>query len=541
MTDANMSIPKITDEDIEWVRNVMNLDYFDEARRQFVMAPFTVDLAACPGSGKTTLIVAKLAILAQKWPHRTRGICVLSHTNVAREQIQRRLGRTVVGEKLLSYPHFVDTIHGFVNRFLALPWLYSNGYPAPTIDDDLTTRFRRRVLGEPGYRAVQSFLERKYLSWEMLRVKDRHLDFEINGKVFPANPSTKSYQRAKEAIEGAAREGYFCYDEIFVWGNALLEDQPHIPIWLAHRFPLVIIDEMQDTSETQADLLRAAFPRKGELPVVVRVGDPNQEIFDLLGARTNIADPFPDSEHCMEVPTSLRFGSEIASLASPFAVREVGENGLCGIGPRESGSDSYDKKHAIFLFPDDNVDGVLEAYARHSLDVLGDRAISDGPIAAIGHIHRRDGNVSPGHAHFPKSVSDYWEGYNPEMGKKDAHPRTFAQYIWLAQGLVSDTGMVGLGVEKIAAGTLRLARQMGDVGELKRRARKHVAILGILEQEPAALASYRGLFERFLVSRETLSKENWPGIARDMVYVSAVLCSGSVDEGGARAFLEWPP
>src|SRR4051794_24320161 len=101
MLDASSLAPEITDEDIDWVRNQMGLEVLDAPRRAFLTARTTLDVSACPGSGKTTLIVAKLAILARKWPHRTKGICVLSHTNVAREEIQRRLGSTVVGQRLL--------------------------------------------------------------------------------------------------------------------------------------------------------------------------------------------------------------------------------------------------------------------------------------------------------------------------------------------------------------------------------------------------------------------------------------------------------
>src|SRR5471032_2575911 len=113
----------ITDEDIEWVCKLMTLQPLDAARRDFLKSLTTLDVSACPGSGKTTLVVAKLAILARKWKSSTRGICVLSHTNVAREEIEHRLGSTDVGQRLLGYPHFIDTIHGFVNRFLAVPWL----------------------------------------------------------------------------------------------------------------------------------------------------------------------------------------------------------------------------------------------------------------------------------------------------------------------------------------------------------------------------------------------------------------------------------
>jgi DNA helicase-2/ATP-dependent DNA helicase PcrA len=91
MADPKSVIPQVADEDVEWICRVMGLREFDESRREFLRARTTLDVSACPGSGKTTLIVAKLAIMARKWPHRTKGICVLSHTNAAREEIQRRL------------------------------------------------------------------------------------------------------------------------------------------------------------------------------------------------------------------------------------------------------------------------------------------------------------------------------------------------------------------------------------------------------------------------------------------------------------------
>ena len=261
MPDAESLIPKITDEDIDWVCSLMGLDPFDDPRRAYLKRRTTVDVSACPGSGKTTLIVAKLAILARNWPHRTRGICVLSHTNVAREQIEHRLGRTVVGQRLLAYPHFIGTIHGFANRFLALPWLHSHDFPAPTIDNDITTAYRCRVLGQDYY-TVRILLSKKHSNLDKLRICDRDLGFDMDGTEFPAGPSTRSFQHVKRAIETAAQAGYFCHDEMFVWADALLEDHKNVPAWLAHRFPLVILDEMQDTLERQASLPEYSFSAK---------------------------------------------------------------------------------------------------------------------------------------------------------------------------------------------------------------------------------------------------------------------------------------
>lgn len=135
-------VPEITDEDIDWVVELMGLKELNVPRLNFLRSRATLDVSACPGSGKTTLVVDKLAILARKWTSRTRGICVLSHTNVARHEIEHSLGDTEVGRRLLSYPHYIDTIHGFVSRFLATPWLLSAGHRFTAIDDELTHRMR---------------------------------------------------------------------------------------------------------------------------------------------------------------------------------------------------------------------------------------------------------------------------------------------------------------------------------------------------------------------------------------------------------------
>ncbi|WP_369127725.1 UvrD-helicase domain-containing protein [Brevibacillus laterosporus] len=51
------------------------------------------DIQACPGSGKTTTLLAKLTILSRKLPLKSnKGICVLTHTNVAVDEIRKRLG-----------------------------------------------------------------------------------------------------------------------------------------------------------------------------------------------------------------------------------------------------------------------------------------------------------------------------------------------------------------------------------------------------------------------------------------------------------------
>ncbi len=114
-----MKVPKLTDDDLAYLVSLApDLDPLDAERRAFLLENNTRDVNAAPGSGKTTALAAKLLLLARNWPHERRGICVLSHTNVAREEIQKRLVATPQGSRLLSYPHFIGTIHSFVNQFL---------------------------------------------------------------------------------------------------------------------------------------------------------------------------------------------------------------------------------------------------------------------------------------------------------------------------------------------------------------------------------------------------------------------------------------
>ena len=116
----------ISDDDIDQIEILMGNVSFDAPRRNIIKKLDSFDVQAFPGSGKTTVLIAKLAILAKKWPYEHKGICVLSHTNVAREEIETRLGQTDLGKKLLSYPHFVGTVHSFFDTYISIPWLRSN-------------------------------------------------------------------------------------------------------------------------------------------------------------------------------------------------------------------------------------------------------------------------------------------------------------------------------------------------------------------------------------------------------------------------------
>lgn len=125
--------------------------FFDDPqKRAIIESNESMSVKACPGSGKTTTLLAKLIILANRFPFEDgRGICVLTHTNVAIDEIKARLGAK--SDILFRYPNFFGTIQAFVDRFLAIPELeLRHGALVPRIDDDISEQVLQRNIRKKG-------------------------------------------------------------------------------------------------------------------------------------------------------------------------------------------------------------------------------------------------------------------------------------------------------------------------------------------------------------------------------------------------------
>jgi DNA helicase II / ATP-dependent DNA helicase PcrA len=423
----------IDDADVAWASRILGLRDLDKARYDFLATMDSVDVTACPGSGKTTLVVAKLAILARKWKSRTRGICVLSHTNVARREIEDRLAGTEVGHLLLGYPHYIDTIHGFVNRFLAVPWLLSNGHAVTAIDDEITAAVRSRNLRKDFY-SVRSFLEKKGQSIEKLRLQRADFADPLGDNLFGAGRWTKTYQAAAQALTEAAKQGYFCHDEMLLFGEELLLEHPEAARLLPLRFPVLLIDETQDTSARQERIIASALPLS-RMESVQRVGDPNQAIFE--DDADAAAFPHP-ARRPIVLANSFRFDSSIASRASGLAVNPLKPHGLQGV--RAAASCEPPGRHVIFVFPDNDPARVIPEYAAHVarvMEAMEPERPGNGSVIAIGEVHRIKSDVKAGDPKFPATVSHYWDGYRPENGAKTLRPTELIGHVRAARALTA--------------------------------------------------------------------------------------------------------
>ncbi|UXN33358.1 UvrD-helicase domain-containing protein [Glutamicibacter sp. M10] len=435
--------PTIETDEIDGVVSSMKIKELDTERRRFISDLSSFDVSACPGSGKTTLVVAKVLLLSRKWESKTRGMLLLSHTNVAKDEISNRF--QILGEELPSSgrPHYVGTIHAFVNKFLTIPYLLSIGIEQKAVDDDLAIKVRSQLLGQRIF-GLRNFLARKHTSLEAIKITDSNLDKPFGERLLGiAAVGADSYSSAAGAARGSVELGYLRHDEIFAFANRYLELYPEVAAALRRRFPFIMIDEMQDTTTEQAKLLNRIFPHDHDDISVQRIGDPNQAIF---GADHD--NGYPQINQ-FSIADSFRFDASIANLASPLAVYPVEPSGLRGV---DMGHDSSTKKNVFIVFHPDKIDRVLPSFAQIVADLVPEEVLLSRKISALGARHILPDGEADNAAHFPKIVKHYLPTYLPRSSTATNTHRTFIADVLHARGNVAESGQLSEGLEHVAGG-----------------------------------------------------------------------------------------
>ncbi len=367
----------------EGLEEEKRLTFCDE-RKEFIKG--WNDVQACPGSGKTTLIAAKLLILAKKWTSRYQGICVLTHTNVACDEIRTRLESDPSGYKLLSYPHFIGTIQEFVDRFVAIPHIRSIRFPVSRIDDEVCETLSRKFINQ----GTMNYLERKHASVANLKLNRESGDFIIPG--FQNESTSPTYNNLKSALDRRLCNGFFCFSEMYYFACEALKEQPDLSSSMQIRFPCVLIDEMQDTQKFQDELINKLFCC--ETAQIQRFGDPDQAIYDSMG-NEEPNETFNNNPELETLAHSHRFSEDIAQKASKLSLNQIGE-----IQARGNPDPALD--HTVFIYDDNTQQQVLEAFARLVLE--SDPNNSWKTVKAVGAVGQSENHA----AH----LQAYWGGYD---------------------------------------------------------------------------------------------------------------------------------
>ena len=380
---------EISDQDIESTEKLLLPEgaHFPEDARNVIHCWHSTDVAACPGSGKTTVLLAKLKLLADRMPFvNGAGICVLSHTNIAVDEIKNRLSG--YADKLLRYPNYIGTIQSFVDKFVTMPYLRNfAGRNVQTVDNlTYAQHMLNRMQNNTKYSSLNfvtkksfetggQFSERLFHT-QALYIRDDGALCVGNLKKTLAGADKTSTKQYNALIEDLLKnEGIMRYQDAYSYANEAINDLPQAYTYLfSSRFQYVFIDEYQDCDDVQRRAIDAIF--NSTKCTVIKIGDSDQAIYN------SSEDETPDwvpQDGFLPIMTSCRYSQEIADVI--FKLKKVQQNITTSVG-------KTGVKPILLVFNPEQIDKVMGEF----INVLETHGLYDnkGIYKAIGAVRKKD-------------------------------------------------------------------------------------------------------------------------------------------------------
>ena len=410
---------------------------------EVIASDHTCDVEACPGSGKTTALALKVALEVALWTDQHRGMLVLSHTNVARREIEKR-GAIVRGcARILRPPHFLGTIQSFVDHFLAFPYMRGLGLSARIIDDDVAGASLHRILSNHRYAGAVAWAARGRRELDQLEFGSKDGTITLGGQQLGIGQATRTYRQLLEVKERCTRAGVFRYGDMYAYAERSLTAHPWIIELLRNRFQVILVDEMQDTAQRQAQLLDTVFPR--DRVRVHRFGDSNQSIYGSIEVPDGDGEHFP-SPPILHLRESRRFGAFIAG-----AVSSISANGQAILG----GPEEHAAPHTILLYTAETVGLVLDVFAQIAASMA-----EPGTMVRAHAVGLRKGQPTPANE-LRANLATYLPTY--EASAHEAAPDALIAHICEARKLAPGEfpGAVAIAYRAIADYFIRWNAEIG--------------------------------------------------------------------------------
>jgi len=295
----------------------------NDAQRQAVAARVGRQLVlAGAGSGKTRVLVHRIAWLIQIENASPHSILSVTFTNKAaaemRQRIEQMLGVSPAGM-------WVGTFHGLAHRLLRAHWQEAGlAENFQILDSDDQQRIVKRVIRELGL--DEQRWPPKQAQWFINGQKDEGLrpkNIQPGGDLFLAT-MLKIY----EAYEAAcARAGVIDFSELLLRALDLWRDKPGLLEHYQRRFRHILVDEFQDTNAVQYAWLRL-LAKGGDSMMVV--GDDDQSIYGWRGAKIEniqqFSDDFADAE-MIRLEQNYRSTAGILKAANALIANNQGRLG----------------------------------------------------------------------------------------------------------------------------------------------------------------------------------------------------------------------
>ncbi|QGZ97682.1 AAA family ATPase [Mycoplasma sp. NEAQ87857] len=238
-------------------------------------------IIAGAGSGKTKVLTRKVAYLVNTLGISPKNILAVTFTNKACNEMSSRIAKYCEDNKLKIK---VFTFHSLCANILR-KHIRLIGYPTDFLIIDEIDKVQ--ILQEI-YRRLQVSTHEisyknmiQYISWAKNYGYDAN-QFADKLKDQVSDVIPRIYQ---EYLNELASKGSLDFDDLIINTNILFETHPEIAARYQKYYQYVLIDEFQDTSENQYNIIKSIVGKNTHLTIV---GDPDQTIYNWRGADVNL-------------------------------------------------------------------------------------------------------------------------------------------------------------------------------------------------------------------------------------------------------------
>jgi DNA helicase-2/ATP-dependent DNA helicase PcrA len=277
---------------------------------------------AGPGSGKTTVITARTAYLCLEIGINPKNILTMTFGRLSTSDMKTRFDR-LFGQEVTEKVRF-STLHSFCNRVLH-DYERRQGQRFRLIESDEEEESKQQIL-RGIYQEINQLKinddELETLISEIGLVKNRMIkDLEL----VESFTTTKNIKLIYQAYESYKKENlYMDYDDMLTYAYVILRKCPDILEYYKKLYQFIQIDEGQDLSKIQFEILNLLVDQNKQNLFIV--ADDDQSIYAFRGAEPeyilNIKDRY-DNCNIFKLETNYRSSKNIVEISSRFIKKNM--------------------------------------------------------------------------------------------------------------------------------------------------------------------------------------------------------------------------
>jgi len=290
----------------------INLNEQQEKAVAHVTGPALI--LAGPGSGKTTVITARAAYLILEAGVKPQNILTLTFNKAAQLEMERRFNK-LYGSSIEGKVHFA-TLHSFCNKVV-------RDY------ENMRNQRLKRIEGSDGDFNKKHLIRDIFFNKNNSKISDDELESLINEIGFVKNKmikdfdgitfNTKRFSQIFKAYEEYKKSNLMIdFDDMLTYAYSILTKCPEILNYYRNRYKFIQVDEGQDLSKIQFEVLKLLISENNNFFIVA---DDDQSIYGFRGAEPQyILDIEKQFQNCniFRLENNYRSSKNIVELSSTF-------------------------------------------------------------------------------------------------------------------------------------------------------------------------------------------------------------------------------